>query len=138
MKVATMKKLLTGAIAIAALLGVSSCSSDKSSSDTTAAAASDTTVASADSTADSTATGDTATDGESLQDQAIAVMIAGPPEGVTLDDACFTTAMTGLSDADAQLIIDGGPTASPTLSAEGTALAGAAVAACGTLTSTTA
>lgn len=127
-----MKKLLTGALAIAALLGVSSCSSDKSSS-------SDTTTASADSTADSSAN---STDGSAaadttLRDQAIAVMIAGPPAGVTFDDACFADAMAGLSDADAQLIVDGGPTASPVLSAEGTALATAAVASCGTLTPTT-
>lgn len=132
MKAATMKKILTGTIALAVMLGVSSCSSDKSSSSATTAAASDTSAASADSTAASagSATG-------TLQDQAIAVMLAGPPPGVTFDEACFTAAMTGLSDADAQLIIDGGPTGNPVLSPEGTALATAGVTACGTLTSTT-
>lgn len=122
-----MKKLLTGAIAIAALLGVSSCSSDKSSS-------SGTTTASADSTAGSTA--GSAAAGGSVHDQAIASMIAAPPSGVTFDDACFTKAMAALSDADAQLIVDAGPTGNPTLSAEGTALATAAVTSCGTLTPT--
>jgi hypothetical protein len=123
-----MKKILTGTIALAVMLGVSSCSSDKASKDSSTEA---TSSATGDSSSDATV-GSEAT----LQEQAIALSLDNPPAGVTIDEACFTAAFAGLSDADAQLILDGGPTGNPTLSPEGQAM-GAAASACASVTATT-
>lgn len=57
--------------------------------------------------------------------------------GVTLDEACYAAVVAKLSDADAQIIVDGGPGAKVTLSAEGEAHSAEAAACASESTETT-
>lgn len=136
-----MKKLITGSMAIGLLFAVASCSSDAKSSSTTTA---ETAISTDASTADTAATGDTTTpagdiDTSGLSDaqaQAYTMGITGAATaGVTLDPACFKAIIAQLTDADAQLIVDAGPGASPKLSAEGEALGAQASTCSPTVTS---
>ena len=128
-----MKKLRSGPIAIGLLLVAASCSSGSGSSSTAASV-----------TVGSSATGDTTApvggaDTSGLDDvhaqvytMALAVIA---DKAVTVDDACVKAIIAQLSAADAKLIVDAGPTGSPTLSASGEAL-GAKLPGC-TITPTT-
>ena len=123
-----MNKLISSSIAVGLLFAAASCSSDKSSSSTAATAADtavSTAVSAAVSTADSTVTSAKGTLGE----QALAVSVAGAKAaGVTIDEACLAAVIAKLSDADKQLIVDGGAGGSVTLSTEGEKLSSAAQA----------
>lgn len=110
--------LLRGTAVVGLLFAAASCSSDKASSATTAA---DTAV----STAVSTVTSATGT----LDEQALAISVASATAGgVTVDETCLAGVIAQLSDADKQLIIDGGVGGNVTLSAEGEKLSPAAQA----------
>ena len=70
-------------------------------------------------------TADTAgSSGGPLQDQVVdEALKEADNRGITFDEACLRTTVAGLSDADAQLILDAGITGDPDVSPEGEAIA---------------
>ena len=121
-----VNKLISSTMVVGLLFAAASCSSDKAASTaSTTATAADTAVSTAATTAGSTATSATGT----LDEQALAVSVAGAQAaGVTLDEACLAGVIAQLSDADKQLIIDGGVGGTVTLSSAGEKLSPAAQA----------
>ena len=136
-----MKSLYRSAFALGLLFTAASCSSDSKSSDKTTSSAAATTVASTADSSDSTATTTAASagsSGPSLQDQvADQALEAASAQGVTFDETCLRTAVAGLTDADAQAILDAGVTGDPDVSPAGQAVA-TALGACAQTTQTTA
>lgn len=93
-----MRKLITATFAITMLLAAASCGSDDDSSSTT------------------TSGSDLSDPKQAVLDQTIAAAAAA---GITIDRDCFAAVVAQLSDEDAQLIADAGPSGDPTLSPEG-------------------
>ena len=131
-----MNKLISSTLTTTAVVGLlfaaASCSSDKDSSSTTAA---DTAVSTVATTGDTTA-GSTVAPTGSLDEQALAITLAGvAAAGATADEACLAGVISQLSDADKQIIVDGGVGGTVTLSTEGEKL-GADAQACVTAPTT--
>ena len=134
-----MKILTKSALAVGLLFTVASCGSDKKSSDTTSASAATTGDTSTDQTAtDETATGVTLTvdtvgvpaDLSATQAAAVTKTVTSAAAlGVTIDPVCLSAVVAKMSDADAQLIVDGKVGEEVVLSPEGEAL-GADAEAC--------
>ena len=127
-----MNKLVTGVFAIGLLFSAASCGSDAKTTTTTpiTAVATDASVA-GDGAATDAGTND-------VPAAAVALGVAdAAAAGVTLDEACYAAVVAKLSDADAQIIVDAGPGAKVTLSAEGEAHSAEAAACASVATATT-
>lgn len=120
-----MNKIMSAAVVSLALLATACGDSD--SSDTTTApaateAATDDTTAATEAAAEDT-TADAGESSGELQAQVADLTIQGATAaGFTLDEDCVRAATAGLSDADAQLIVDAGLDGNVTVSPEGEAL----------------
>lgn len=129
-----MNKLISSTMVVGLLFAAAACSSDKASSTTAADTAVSTAAATGDTTAGSTATSATGT----LAEKALAISVAGAKAaGLTVDENCLAGVIAQLSDADKQLIVNGGVGASVTLSTEGEKLSPAAQACVTVPTATT-
>ena len=116
-----MNKLISSTMIVGLLFAAASCGSDDKDSKTTVA---ETTV---ETTGESTV--ETVAAEGSLADQALAITLASVTAGgYTADEECLAAVIAQMSEADQQLIVDGGVGGSVTLSPEGEALSPAAEA----------
>jgi hypothetical protein len=125
-----VRKLITATFAITMMIAAASCGSDNNSSSTTTGAptsegvSGNTTADSTPATSGASAGGDLSESKQAVVDQTIAAAAA---TGITIDRDCFVAVVAQLSDEDAQLILEAGPTGDPTLSAAGAKLGSEAV-----------